>query len=148
VIEILSPSNKNAGPGRRLYRRKQKMTLDSDAHLVEIDLLREGLRTVALPPESLRPYPSPYRVVVSRAKARNRRELYPIQLRVRLPRIGIPLAAPDPDAVLDLQAILDEAYRKGAFNELVDYTQPPPEPDLPPEDAAWVRSVLGKRARP
>ncbi len=48
VIEVLSPANKTPGEGHRPYRRKQRESLDSPAHLVEIDLLSEGLHTVAM----------------------------------------------------------------------------------------------------
>ena len=40
LIEILSPSNKRPGPDRVAYRLKQQEVLESDASLVEIDLLR------------------------------------------------------------------------------------------------------------
>src|SRR5438552_3664753 len=40
VIEVVSPANKHAGPGRQSYRKKQREVLASPAHLVEIDLLR------------------------------------------------------------------------------------------------------------
>ncbi len=44
LIEILSPSNKRPGPDRAAYQRKQREVLDSDACLVELDLLRAGER--------------------------------------------------------------------------------------------------------
>src|SRR5262245_35509774 len=49
-IEILSPTNKTPGePGRDLYLRKQREILNSKVHLVEIDLLRGGEHTTAVP---------------------------------------------------------------------------------------------------
>jgi hypothetical protein len=42
VIEVLSPSNKAAGPGRKLYEQKQQECREGDVNLVEIDLLRAG----------------------------------------------------------------------------------------------------------
>jgi hypothetical protein len=39
VIELTSPWNKFPGPGRELYKKKQKEILASQSHLVEIDLL-------------------------------------------------------------------------------------------------------------
>ena len=44
VIEVVSPSNKYAGPGRRSYVAKQQEVLTSDTHLVEIDLLSRRVR--------------------------------------------------------------------------------------------------------
>jgi hypothetical protein len=40
LIEIVSPSNKRPGIDRRAYLRQQRDVLESDANLVEIDLLR------------------------------------------------------------------------------------------------------------
>jgi hypothetical protein len=51
VIEILSPNNKRAhSSGRQEYLRKREAVLMSDAHLIEIDLLRGGERLPTLQP--------------------------------------------------------------------------------------------------
>ena len=42
VLELLSPTNKHAGEGRRLYKEKRLQVLGTRTHLVEVDLLREG----------------------------------------------------------------------------------------------------------
>jgi hypothetical protein len=143
VIEVLSPSNKRPGQGRDLYRRKQDAVLASTASLVEIDLLRDGEPTVALP--SQRHADSAYRVVVSPAANRFRRELYPIRLRDPLPRVAIPLLEGDRPAVLDLHAVLDEAYEKGGFGRRIDYEKPP-LPPLRPEDREWAHGMLAGTA--
>src|SRR5207237_343333 len=49
VIEILSVSNKLAGPGQRQYRLKQQELADAGVSLVEIDLLRQGRRVLNVP---------------------------------------------------------------------------------------------------
>ena len=49
VIEVVSPSNKQSRNGRRSYLAKQRETLDSDQHLVEIDLLRRGRHVLSVP---------------------------------------------------------------------------------------------------
>jgi len=50
TVEVLSPSNKTPGsPGRDLYLRKQREVLGSQTNLVEIDLLRGGEHTTAVP---------------------------------------------------------------------------------------------------
>lgn len=139
VVEVLSSSNKQPGEGRDLYLRKQAEILASDVHLVEIDLLRGGAPTVALPPA---PSSSAgYRVVVTRSTDRTRRELYQVSVRDRLPRVAIPLQPADPDAVLDVQAVLDEAYTKGAYGLRVDYATQP-VPPLGTDDAAWARELV------
>src|SRR5438067_843216 len=47
LIEIVSPNCKRAGADREAYFRKQGEVLESDASLVEIDLLRAGQRPLA-----------------------------------------------------------------------------------------------------
>ena len=42
AIEILSPVNKRMGKGRQQYEEKRNRILNTQTHLVEIDLLREG----------------------------------------------------------------------------------------------------------
>src|SRR5438105_14296582 len=42
VIELVSPTNKVGGRGRRSYLKKQREILARDCHLVEIDLHRRG----------------------------------------------------------------------------------------------------------
>src|SRR4051812_42591652 len=61
TIEVLSPTNKTPGPkGRTLYLQKQQEILDSDVHLVEIDLLRAGTHTTAVPLDLLRKHAPPF----------------------------------------------------------------------------------------
>lgn len=144
VVEVLSPANKRPGAGRELYLRKQSDVLASGSHLVEVDLLRGGEPTVSLP--LTRQRQSPYRVVVSRADDRARRELYAVQLRERLPRVRIPLRAGEPDAVLDLGGVFQEAYERGAYGLRAEYERDP-EPPLAPEDAAWARERVAASGR-
>jgi len=141
VLEVLSPANKSPGRGRELYLRKQEEVLASEAHLVEVDLLRAGAPTVSLPERFARS--SDYRVAVSRSGDRRRRELYGFGLRDPLPRARIPLLADDDDAVLDLGQVLAEAYARGAYARRVRYDGPLPPPPLSPDDMAWVRERAG-----
>jgi hypothetical protein len=143
VIEVLSPANKRPGPGRDLYLRKQAEILNSTTSLVEIDLLRDGEPTVAVPGH--RRAESAYGVVVSPVMDRFRRELYPIRLFDRLPRVTIPLKEGDQPAVLDLQAVLDETYDKGGFGRRIDYNRPP-VPPLGASDQAAALQLLAARA--
>lgn len=143
VIEVLSPGNKAAGsPGRELYLRKQEEVLQSETHLVEIDLLRRGEHTVAAPPESLRALGTwDYLVCRHLAGTGHHYEAWPILLRERLPWIRIPLGEDDPEIELDLQPLFDRAYDEGAYPRLVDYTRGPAVP-LEPTDAAWAAALL------
>lgn len=146
VVEILSHSNKRPGAdGYEKYRKKQREVLASDVNLVEIDLLRRGEHTVAIPVEKLecrRPYD--YLVAVHRANRRGLIDAYFVRLRDRLPRIPIPLAPPDPDAGVDLQALVARVYGAGFYGLDIDYT----EPSVPPliaDDAAWAAEIARSR---
>ena len=61
-------------------------------------------------------------------------------LRERLPIISIPLRATDSDVPLDLQPLLDLAYRNGTYDD-TDYSANP-VPPLDREDAAWAEGIL------
>jgi hypothetical protein len=138
LIEVVSPTNKAAGPGRDSYVAKQQEILAWDCHLIEIDLLRRGQHVLSIPEwriQELRPYD--YLVCVSRWPQRNRFELYPRPLRERLPRIHIPLADPDPDVPLDIQAALEQVYEEGRFMRRVRYDEPC-EPPLEAQDQQWA----------
>lgn len=135
AIEILSPVNKRplhqAYPG---YLQKQRAILRSAAHLLEIDLLRGGVR-----PPLERPAPAaPYYVTLSRVERRPRVEVWPIQLADKLPILPVPLLSPDPDVPLDLGAIVAAVYERGGYTSLIDYRQPPPPPPLPDDEAQWL----------
>lgn len=56
----------------------------------------------------------------------------------------MPLLPPDPDAPVDLQAVLADAYERGAFDAAVDYRRPP-VPPLPPELDAWADALLREK---
>jgi hypothetical protein len=146
VLEILSPSNKHAGPGRDVYRQKQRDLANAEISLVEIDLLRAGPHVLQVPlPQYPASYRTPYKVCVHRGWKANA-EIYAVPLRQRLPIIRIPLRASDADVPLDLQALVTQVYRHGRYDD-IDYTRPP-VPPLQPEDDRWASELLqaaGKR---
>src|SRR5438132_1584426 len=80
--------------------------LAGSVHLMEIDLLRKGLRVPSR--ESLPP--SPYYVFLSRVERRPLMDVWPITLREPLPRVPVPLLPGDEDIPLDLQAALSTVY--------------------------------------
>jgi hypothetical protein len=145
VIEVLSPSNKSPGRGHELYKEKQENVLDSTASLVEIDLLRDGVHTIAAPLDKLGP--EPYRVIVAPAWDRRVRAVFASTVDRRLPRVPIPLRKGEPTVTLDLQALLDQAYDRGAYGRKLDYRKPP-TPPLDADQEAFVRSRLAGVLRP
>lgn len=145
LIELLSPSNKQAGEDRRQYLAKRTAVLRSPASLVEIDLLRKGhrlwrTRSGMIDLRSLDPPPE-YLVTVSRAWEREfpfRIEVFPAFLHQPLPVIAVPLREGDPEVPLDLQRCFTDhydarPYRRGAVN----YSRPP-RPRLPKEQREWA----------
>ena len=145
VIELVSPTNKHEGPGRVSYLDKQKEVRASDAHLVEIDLLRTGQHVVAVPKDAIARHESyHYLVCVNRAQElRDEYDLYFSQLRERLPRIRIPLTAGDPDVKLELQPIVEQVYKDGCYDDRIDYGKPC-KPPLSPADQAWANQLIKK----
>ena len=141
VIEFLSPANKCGGGGQEKYLEKQVEVLQSDASLVEIDLVRAGQRVLALPHHDIPPaYRNDYLACVSPGWKRNRRELYPMPLRQRLPVLPVPLRPREAPVPLDLQALVELAYAAGRYDDL-DYAAELDLP-LPADDAAWAASLL------
>ena len=153
VIEFLSPSNKSPGPNREQYLRKQREVCSSDANLVEIDLNRFGTHTLAFTLSCLRPAArTPYMACVRRATRRGLAEVYPMPLRERLPAVKIPLRPNDADVPLDLQALVEQCYRNGAYEGTLNYAAEPDPPlsgaDLDWADARLVEVGLRARRRP
>ena len=145
VIEILSPANKSGGAGRRAYLQKQREVLESDANLLEIDLLRRGQHTVAAPREGILKFGTwDYLACLNRAAVRETYEFWRIGLRQRLPRLRVPLSDGEPDASLDLQAAFDRVYDAGRFREETEYNAPPAVP-LEDKDAEWTDSLLREK---
>lgn len=145
VIEVVSPTNKYAGPGRESYLAKQGEVLSSDVHLVEIDLLRTGPHVLAVPELLVRERGHyHYLTCVNRAEGlRDAYELYPRRLRDRLPRVRIPLADDDPDVALDVQAVVAQTHDSGGYRDRIDYARPC-SPPLDPDDRSWAESLARK----
>jgi hypothetical protein len=143
AIELLSPSNKNPGPGRNAYLAKRNEYLASGTNLVEIDLLRDGDR---LPLGRPRPPISDYYIVVSPAPRRPQSSVWSFSVREPIPVFPVPLG-PEWDAVpLALRGCMDRLYDEGRYAQKVRYANPP-EPPLREPDAAWAADLLKKPAR-
>ncbi len=57
--------------------------------------------------------------------------------------IPIPLCPGDADVTLDLQAILDECYRKGGYDDINYRAAPSPRLDL--DDEVWADALLREK---
>jgi len=144
VLEVLSPSNKKPGEPQEQYLRKQQELLSAGVNLVEIDLLRQGDWIVAIPrarvPAAARTI---YRVVVRRGWRLLQAEYYPVPIEERLPTIKIPLRQSDKDAPLDLQALVEQCYVNGAYDD-IDYAREA-VPPLHGKTARWAKQLLRRR---
>jgi len=146
VIEVLSPTNKtHAGEGYTQYARKRRELFRSEVNVVEIDLLRDGLPTVAAEADPVVTVPPhSYLVSVSRAARRHEYEVYPFTLRDRLPRVAVPLGAADADVALDLPSLFARCYDNGGFTAIVDY-RTEPAPPLDAEQTTWADALLREK---
>jgi hypothetical protein len=135
ALEVLSPTNKYAGPDREQYEAKRREVLSSPAHFVEIDLLRGGRRMPMINlPEC------DYCVLVGRAEERPEAGLWPWNLREPMPTVPVPVRAPDPDARLDLQELLHHCYDSAGYHTYIYGGVP--SPALSKKDAAWARKIV------
>jgi Protein of unknown function (DUF4058) len=126
VIEVLGQANNVGQVGRDEYKRKQSELLKAGASLVEVDLLRAGGHVLTVPYDNFPVnYREPYRICVVRAWAPQQGEIYRAGFRAPLPKVRVPLRHSDPDAVLDLQIVLDEVYRRRQYDRLIDYSAEP-----------------------
>ena len=144
-IEILSLTNKTPGEhGRELYLRKQREILGSKVHLVEIDLLRGGEHSTAVPSQLVRAEVGPfdYHVCVHHFDNVEDYFIYPIELDERLPQIAIPLLPGDPAVTIDLQTVFDCCYDAGPYAREVSYQADTPVPLLRPDQEKWAKEIL------
>jgi hypothetical protein len=138
AIEVLSPTNKH-GDGMEEYLSKRERLLLSTAHLMEIDLLRQGKRV-----PMQKPLPSvPYFVFLNRNENKPITEVWPISFQDPLPPVPVPLLPDDQDVSLNLQQALTTVYDLLGYDLSIDYSKPPKAP-LPTEIAAWAEELLKK----
>jgi hypothetical protein len=90
VIELMSPWNKN-GAGIGIHQGKRAALVLDGVHFVELDLLRGGTRTHLARPLP----PGDYYVNIFRGDRKPEVDVYRWRLRDKLPKIPIPLRAPD-----------------------------------------------------
>jgi hypothetical protein len=137
TIEVLSPVNKATGSaGREDFLTKRERGMQSSAHWLEIDLLRAGAR----PPEVTGL--GAYYALLHRAGGGDQLEAWFANVRDPLPTIAVPLVDDLPDASLDLQAAVTAIYERAAYDIILIYSEPPPAPPLPDEDAAWAANRI------
>ncbi len=138
VIELLSPTNKRPGKGRRHYVAKRTAILDSMTHLVEIDLLRAHEPMLVYG----NGHHSHYRILVSRSHLRPQAELYGFDVQEPIPTFLLPLRQGDEEPSVDVGKLLHDLYDRAGYDLSIDYHREP-APPFQGEDAAWVDELLG-----
>ena len=148
AIEVLSLTNKTPGEhGRDLYLRKQREILDGKVHLVEIDLLRGGQHTTAVPRQLLLQAAGGacYHVCIHHFDNLEDFFVYSFTLDQPLPEIAVPLLPGDPPVVVDLQAVFCRTYDAGPYKREVSYQQDAPVPPLSSQQLDWAYTLLGRQ---
>jgi hypothetical protein len=148
VIEILSPANKvRNSVGRRDYESKRNDVLSGGTHFVEIDLLREGTPLAAQPPLLSGVYEYMAQAWrFAKGELKPTRWVWPMSIMEPLKPIPIPVKPQDPDAVLDLQRMLEMAYERAGYELRVNYHKAP-RPPLTGELSDWASSILANQPR-
>lgn len=136
VIEVLSPANKR-GEGRSRYTQKREKLLESQANLVEIDLLHKGKPMPTLNNEITRHY----RILVSAVGSRPQALLYPFNLAQSLPTVPIPLRDGDTAPVISFQRLLDKVYERSGYAYSIDYASDP-KPSWDATELQWIREQV------
>ncbi|AFY31494.1 DUF4058 family protein [Calothrix sp. PCC 7507] len=137
TIEILSPTNKRPGKGRRTYEEKRAQVLGSRTNLLEIDLLRKG-EPMPMFGDHIQ---SDYRILVALGNRRPVADLYAFNLPDVIPSFPLPLRSGDSEPVIDLQTLLNQVYEIYDYDLVIDYSQEP-VPTLSESDAVWVDALL------
>jgi len=139
VLELLSATNKQPGDkARQRYLEKRRDIQASSVHLVELDLLRGGVR---LPMEEPLP-PAAFYMLVSRWERRPIADVTGLSLRAPLPGLVVPLLDTD-TAVVDLQGVFESVYGRGGYDYVLDYSTPA-VPPLDEEDGVWAAARVAE----
>ena len=112
VIEVVSPSNKEAGADRRAYLAKRNEYWATGVNLVEIDLLPAGDR---MPVDRPSPPVTDYYVVVRPAAKPGTAGVWAFGVREPVPVFAVPVKVGVAPVALDLRACLGRAYDDGRY---------------------------------
>jgi hypothetical protein len=148
AIEILSPSNKKAGEsGRAAYQHKQEEFRLGGVNAVEIDLLRGGAHTTAVPLARLRQVSAAYdyHICTTVVGEPTRHHVRPFRMTDTLPPLVVPLDPGVAPVTLELGPLFDRVYDIGVYQRWARYATRQPDPPLTPEQQAWADAILRER---
>ena len=138
VIELLSPTNKLPGEGRRTYEEKPLRLFGTRTHLVEVDLVRTGEPMPFRGASAI----GDYRILVSRGDRRPKATLHPFSVRDPVPVFTVPLGPKDAEPELDIGAALRQLYDRARYDLSIDYRAEPVPPLRDDADRAWLDALL------
>jgi len=119
LIELVSPTNKRSGNGRKEYLKKQKQCVEANINLVEIDLIRSG-KPVTMCRRFAEESLPPYHTCVTQFTPKKENTYWGHDLTERLPTIFIPLRKKDTPLVLPLQPLYNRCFEVGRYID-IDY---------------------------
>ena len=137
TIEVLSQHNKwPSRVGWNEYQHKRNYLFCGAANLVEMDLIRGGVR----PPMKENWPDSPYYILVFRKEQSPLASVYPAYSTGRLPVVPIPLSPGDSDMVLELQPLVDDVFQKSRYHRDMHYEKK--IPNLRPDEQELLQKYL------
>ncbi|MBI3929508.1 MAG: DUF4058 family protein [Armatimonadetes bacterium] len=137
VLELLSPTNKRPGEGRRRYEEKRLAVLGTRTNLVEIDLVRAGEPMLVYGADRT----ADYRILVSRGDRRPRAELLLFGVREPIPSFRLPLRGEEEEPTVDIGQVLKDLYDRAGYDLSIDYGSDA-VPPLAPPDRDWAEALL------
>jgi hypothetical protein len=140
-VELLSPTNKRPGDDRVAYLCKRGECHMGRASLVEIDLLRGGVR---MPLSSPPPKLSDYYVMACRSWEYPEAEFWTFGIRDRLPVVTVPIVAEVRDLSLSLADCVNRVYDLARYAAKLDYRKHL-RPTLRKSDVVWAQQLLASR---
>ncbi len=123
AIEIISPANKRE-PGLTDYQQKRKRLYQAGVHLLEIDLIRRGVRPIRL----LEAPQTPYLMDLVRSHCRKDRALACALARYASAGACAAWTSTIQTCRWSLNEILATIYDEAAYDLSIDYSAPPPPP--------------------
>lgn len=135
VVELLSPANKVPGPDRDAYVAKRSDYLAGKVSVVELDLLRDGMR---MPMGGPPPPTAHYYAWVCRSWEFPAAGAWPFTVRDEMPVVPVPTVVEESDTLLPLRECADRVYDGGRYAKVLRYRESP-VPGFLGLDAEWVR---------
>jgi hypothetical protein len=148
AIELLSPSNKMAGEsGRAACQHKQEEFRPGGVNAVEIDLLRGGAHTTAVPLARLRQVSAEYdyHICTTAVGEPTRHHVRPFRMTDPQPPLVVPLEPGVAPVTLELRPLFDRVYDIGVYQRWARYATRQPDPPLTPGRQAWAEGMVRER---